>query len=149
MNIKNIMTRDHKNGDLMFAESENAVTNAEWKLATSSFIEFMQAMQHHLGIEEQVLFPAFENATGMVSGPTEVMRMEHEQMRTLLTEMNDAMQQQDSDDYLGFAETLLILMQQHNTKEEQILYNMLDQALPDFAAHWQEQFDNWKKTDVG
>ncbi len=33
------------------------------------------------------------------------------------------------DDYLGYAETLLIMMQQHNLKEENVLYPMCDQHL--------------------
>ena len=36
----------------------------------------------------------------------------------------------NQDDYLGIAETLLIMMQQHNMKEENVLYPMCDQHLP-------------------
>ena len=39
------------------------------------------------------------------------------------------MARKDSDAYLGDADTLLIIMQQHNVKEEQMLYQMADQAL--------------------
>ena len=35
----------------------------------------------------------------------------------------------NTEDYLGQAETLLIMMQQHNMKEENILYPMCDQHL--------------------
>ncbi|NOQ90114.1 MAG: hemerythrin domain-containing protein, partial [Gammaproteobacteria bacterium] len=115
----------------------------DWDTASQAFNEFVQAMERHLGIEEQILFTAFEEETGMVTGPTEMMRMEHEQMRTLFAEMKEAMEQQNSDDYLGAAETLLIMMQQHNMKEEQILYNMMDQRLPDEVNDWQKKFDDW------
>ena len=100
-------------------------------------------MERHLGVEEQELFPAFEEETGILTGPTEMMRMEHEQMRTLFAEMKEAMEQQNSDDYLGAAETLLIMMQQHNMKEEQILYSMMDQRLPEDASYWQKKFQEW------
>ncbi len=65
----------------------------------------------------------------MTEGPTSMMRYEHEQMRSLFAQMSQALQAQRSDDYLGASETLLIMMQQHNAKEEQILYPMLDQML--------------------
>jgi hemerythrin-like domain-containing protein len=145
MNIKEFMARDHKDCDLLFAKAENAASKDDWDTASQAFNEFVQAMERHLGIEEQILFPAFEEETGMATGPTEMMRMEHEQMRTLFDEMKEAMEQQDSDDYLGAAETLLIMMQQHNIKEEQILYNIMDQRLPEDVGHWQEKFENWKK----
>jgi len=66
-------------------------------------------------------------------------------MRSLFSEMKDAIEQNNSDDYLGAAETLLILMQQHNMKEEQILYNMMDQRLPEDVSDWQKKFDDWNK----
>jgi hemerythrin-like domain-containing protein len=65
----------------------------------------------------------------MTSGPTEVMRGEHRQMRDLLAQMEGALAVRDSDTFGGAAETLLILMQQHNMKEENILYPMCDNAL--------------------
>ena len=82
----------------------------------------------------------------MVTGPTEMMRMEHDQMRVLFAEMRDALEKKKNDDYLGIADTLLILMQQHNIKEEQILYNMMDQRLSEDASHWQKKFQDWDKS---
>ena len=143
MNIKQFMAQDHRDCDLLFAKAENAATKDDWAAASQAFNAFIQAMERHFGVEEQVLFPAFEEETGVLTGPTEMMRMEHDQMRTLFAEMKDAMKQQNSDDYLGAAETLLIMMQQHNMKEEQILYNMMDQRLPDDVNDWQKKYDDW------
>ncbi len=55
-----------------------------------------------------------------------VMRDEHVHIRGLIVEMKNDIEQQDADHYLGISETMLILMQQHNTKEEQMLYIMCD-----------------------
>ena len=75
----------------------------------------------------------------MSMGPTQVMRLEHTQMRALLDDANAALNSGELDDYLGQAETLLIMMQQHNMKEENILYPMCDQhlsaELPDVLQH--------------
>ena len=65
----------------------------------------------------------------MSGGPTEMMRYAHEQMRALLAQMREACAARDADAYGGAAETLLMLMQQHNMKEENILYPMCDRAL--------------------
>jgi len=143
MNIKQFMAQDHKDCDLLFAKAENAAAKEDWTTASQAFNEFVQAMERHLGIEEQELFPAFEEETGVVTGPTEMMRMEHDQMRVLFAEMKYAMEQKNSEDYLGIADTLLILMQQHNMKEEQMLYNMMDQHLTVDFSHWKRKFDDW------
>jgi DUF438 domain-containing protein len=84
--------------------------------------------------EEQTLFPAFEARTGMTMGPTQVMRMEHGQMRELIDAAVDALQAGNTDDFFGQTETLLIMMQQHNMKEENVLYPMCDQHLADGSA---------------
>lgn len=139
------MAQDHKKCDLLFAQAENAASTEDWEASGLAFDEFIQAMERHLGVEEQTLFPAFEEETGVLTGPTEMMRMEHDQMRTLFTEMKDALEKQQGDDFLGTADTLLILMQQHNIKEEQILYSMMDQRLPENVSQWQEKFDGWSK----
>lgn len=145
MNIKQFMAQDHKDCDLLFAKAENAASTGDWETAGLAFDEFIQSMERHLGIEEQELFPAFEEETGVVTGPTEMMRMEHDQMRVLFAEMHYALEQKNSDDFLGIADTLLIMMQQHNIKEEQILYNMMDQRLPEDVRDWQQKFEGWDK----
>ena len=145
MNIKQFMAQDHKDCDLLFAKAENAASTGDWETTGLAFDEFIQSMERHFGIEEQELFPAFEEETGVVTGPTEMMRMEHDQMRVLFAEMHYALEQKNSDDFLGIADTLLIMMQQHNIKEEQILYSMMDQRLPEDVKDWQQKFEGWDK----
>ena len=65
----------------------------------------------------------------MLTGPTQVMRSELMQLRLLIQAAQAALQAQDGDDYSGHAETLLIMLQQHNTKEENMLYPMCDRVL--------------------
>jgi len=123
------MSSDHVRCDELFASAEDAVAQSDWDQGLTRFTEFNNAMERHFRMEEEVLFPSIESATGITAGPTEVMRSEHRQMRNLLAQMSMALEHKDQDDYLGCSETLLIIMQQHNTKEEQILYPIADQSL--------------------
>jgi iron-sulfur cluster repair protein YtfE (RIC family) len=120
---------DHRACDEWFAAAEAAVASGRWDTARELFGRLDAAMARHLAMEEEVLFPAFEARTGMRSGPTEVMRMEHAQMRDLLRGMADAVAAGNQDRFLGLSETLNVLMQQHNLKEENMLYPMSDQVL--------------------
>lgn len=132
--ITDVMSADHSHCDDLFSDAEAAAAKPDWAAAARLFTEFRAAMQRHLAAEEDTLFPAFEARTGMSAGPTMVMRSEHEQMRGLMAQMQAAVEQRNSTGYLGLSETLLILMQQHNMKEEQILYPLSDQALGGDAA---------------
>jgi hemerythrin-like domain-containing protein len=127
--ILEFLGNDHRACDELFASAEAAVAKTDWDAARRQFESFQAALAHHLAMEESVLFPAFEARTGMSSGPTEVMRMEHGQMRGLLQDMAHAVADADQQRFLGLSETLNMLMQQHNVKEENMLYPMSDRAL--------------------
>ncbi len=133
--ISEFLSDDHNACDDLFAAAENAVATKDWSKASSDFNNFTAGMRRHFAREEEVLFPAFEARTGMSGGPTFVMRAEHQQINGLLAEMNAALNQSDGKTYLGLSETLLMLMRQHNMKEENILYPMSDQALADEMAN--------------
>jgi hemerythrin-like domain-containing protein len=127
--LTDLLCDEHRDCDAHFARAEAAASRGELDAARSAHAEFVQAMEQHLAAEETVLFPAFESRSGMTGGPTMVMRMEHEQIRGMLAQMQQALADADLNDYLGLAETLNILIQQHNMKEEQMLYPMCDRAL--------------------
>jgi hemerythrin-like domain-containing protein len=124
-----ILPDHHRHCDNLFVAAEDAVQRGDWAAAAAAFGRFHDQMKAHFEAEESLLFPAFESATGMSGGPTQMMRYEHQQMRALLSQLAAACVAHDADGYAGAAETLLTLMQQHNMKEENILYPMCDQAL--------------------
>lgn len=119
----------HKHCDNLFVAAESAVVAADWASAADLLATFHAELEQHFRAEEEVLFPAFEAVTGMTEGPTRMMRSEHAQMRGLLDQMDAALNGQDGSIFSGAAETLLIFMQQHNMKEENILYPMCDRSL--------------------
>ena len=127
--ILDFLGSDHRACDDQFASAESAAAQRSWDSARTLFDRFQAAMEHHLSMEETVLFPAFEARTGNSMGPTQVMRMEHEQMRGLMRDMAGAAAAGDQRAFLGLSETLNMLMQQHNLKEENMLYPMSDQVL--------------------
>lgn len=127
--IRTFMADDHRHCDDLFADAEQAAAKNDAAKALAAFENFRNATLAHFDSEEKTLFPTFEAKTGMTMGPTQVMRMEHAQMRGLLDEAAQALATGDVDAYLGHADTLLIMMQQHNLKEENVLYPMCDQHL--------------------
>lgn len=131
--ISNYLTDDHHHCDVLFSNAEEIVAKADWTESQKEFARFRGALEHHFTMEENELFPAIEQQTGGPMGPTQVMREEHTMMRELLQDMAAALQSEDQEQYLDLSETLLIMMQQHNMKEEQILYPMADQMLDNEA----------------
>jgi len=129
--IPEYMTAKHRECDDVFSEAESAVAQENWSLALEKWQCFSQELSQHFSQEEDTLFPKFEQATGMTAGPTQVMRMEHQQMRALVQDLDNALAKKNKDDYLGLSETLMVMMQQHNMKEEMMLYPMMAQHVSD------------------
>lgn len=132
--ISDTFTRHHQQCDDAYLIAEEAVGKKQWPQAGAGLSTFVEAMRVHFHTEETQLFPAFEEATGMVGGPTAVMRMEHEQLRALLQDLTGAVERKDAEGFAGAGQTLLVLLQQHNLKEENMLYPMCDRAVGGDAA---------------
>jgi NifU-like protein involved in Fe-S cluster formation/hemerythrin len=127
--ISSYLTQDHRACDEEFANMENAVAAEDWAKAEELSNKFSKDLEHHFSMEEEIMFPAFEQKTGMMGGPTAMMRMEHDQMRGVVAQMNTALASKDKNNFFGVSESLMMLMQQHNMKEEQMLYAMADAHL--------------------
>jgi iron-sulfur cluster repair protein YtfE (RIC family) len=132
--LKEFFTLGHRKIDDRWAEVESAAQAGTPSSVTACWEGFRDELLKHLRMEEEVLFPAFEQATGMTTGgPTFVMRSEHDQMRGLLEQMDTSASGDDHDELTDLGDTLLMLIQQHNQKEEHMLYPMAEQAL---EADW-------------
>ena len=132
--LQEFFTLDHRKCDGKWAEVETAAETGDADAVKASWRRFQGELLKHLRMEEEVLFPAFEQATGMTDGgPTFMMRSEHDQMRGLLEQMDAAADAGNHDELDDLGDTLLMLIQQHNQKEEHMLYPMAEQAL---TAEW-------------
>lgn len=91
---------------------------------------FLQRLERHIDMEENLLFPAFEERTGMTAaGPSAQMRAEHEQMQGIFLQMRAAVAAKDAAGYRRASQALLEVLVPHNLKEEQMMYPMLDDAM--------------------
>ncbi len=126
----------HRQCDDLFAALEMAIQQNQMENAQTLFENFKKEVLNHFDLEEQKLFPAFENTTGMRQGPTQVMRQEHAQIRNLIQEMENAIFHGQPEIFFNLSETLLIMTQQHNMKEENVLYPMCEKHL---GANFLEQ----------
>lgn len=133
--LASFFLQDHRDCDADWIAVEKALNQGDAEAGRQAWAAFEKAMIRHFNMEEEVLFPAFETATGMTQGPTAVMRMEHEQMKGLMKQIGAALEANDFDEALDQGDTLLMVIQQHNVKEEGVLYPMSENTL---GAQWDE-----------
>ena len=143
--LTQLLHQEHQECDSRNAIAEEASLSGDLDNARDPVLIAVQENLRHFRIEEELLFPAFEKATGMTGGPTQVMRMEHQQMKGLLEDMRQALLLGNLSRIPKVCETLLFLMQQHNLKEENILYPMMDQHLGNQVETLIEQVKNFPR----
>jgi iron-sulfur cluster repair protein YtfE (RIC family) len=122
---------DHHRLDELFAEY-TSLKDTDSDRAGRRLREFALGLERHMAWEERLLFPLWEAKTGMrETGPTVVMRREHQQIREFLSRMGAALEagaMPASEDDTGLAGVVAV----HNAKEEIMLYPMIDrQSTPE------------------
>lgn len=122
------LSSEHESCDRLFARLAAAIDSGDTVQAQAAYNAFRHAMQRHFAVEDAILFPAFEAGSDAL-GVTHIMRMEHEQMHELVDQLQAALDSGNPQSSAASLGLLSALIQQHNLKEEQMLYPLLERAL--------------------
>ena len=122
--------QDHDRLDALFTTFQEQKRQDVAK-AKEAFAAFKFGLQRHIVWEEDVLFPKWEENSGMAEGgPTQVMRSEHRMIGDCLEAIHRKVQAQDPESDRD-EQLLLDILKSHNMKEERILYPSIDQVISD------------------
>ena len=129
------LATDHRRLDAILAEVRSLVQAGALPQAGTRFTEFQCGLDHHIDVEEQILFPLFEQMTGLRDGgPTFVMRGEHVEIHRLMDDTTAVLQTGDQAQADAALDSLMDVLASHNMKEERVIYPMTDRAAGDDAA---------------
>ncbi len=143
--LAGFFTDDHRDCEAKWAHVEALLDSGDGAALDKAWQHFDQATRRHLAMEEEVLFPAFEGTSGMdQSGPTVVMRQEHRQMRALLDQIGLAIDDGDTEEAFDQGDTLHMLTQQHNIKEEGMLYSIAENVLAEEWPELRQKLENYQ-----
>lgn len=122
--------QDHDRLDALFTTFQEQKRN-DFAKAKEAFVPFKFGLQRHIVWEEDVLFPKWEENSGMAEGgPTQVMRTEHRMIGDCLEAIHQKVQAEDPESDRD-EQRLLEILKSHNMKEERILYPSIDQVISD------------------
>jgi len=126
--------QEHHDCNARWADVEELLATNDIETARPAWVKFDASLRKHIAMEEEVIFPAFEAASGTGDeDSTEMMRMEHQQMVRLLEVIGKAVDTGGTEEAMDAGDQLLILIQQHNAAEE-VFYPRAENLLgPDWA----------------
>jgi iron-sulfur cluster repair protein YtfE (RIC family) len=132
--MSSYLSQDHARCDALFRVALQSVRGARWRQAGLDMAAFQHALERHLLVEERILFPAFERAIGHAVSPTAAMRAEHLRIRAVAQRLSDTAASGDMNAFFKHAEALLLVLHQHDEKEEGVLYPMIERVLAHRSA---------------
>jgi hemerythrin-like domain-containing protein len=120
------LTADHRRLDSILEEVVRLAQAGDAAGALDRFQIFRAGLDRHIDVEEQLLFPMFEERSGVRTGPTLVMRSEHGSIRDAMKLIGTHLSDGALGSALAIVAQLTGLLERHNAKEEKILYPMSD-----------------------
>lgn len=121
---------EHRRLHRVLDELLDTARAAQLDAAAASFAALRRGLQQHIAVEDDMVFPAFEERTGMRdSGPTVTMRREHREIERRLGAIGEALGTKDAGALVGQAAELRALLDDHAHREEGALYPTCDRLL--------------------
>ncbi|SRR5579875_1184861 len=132
--IADFLGKDHQRLRDTWAAGRYAAADCNLKEVRKAFSEFVVGLTLHMRMEEEVLFPAIEQRTGMRdSGPTAAMRAEHTRFKEILGRLTRALEEESCEAISRMLQseptTPEDLFNSHDLREERVLYPMADRLI--------------------
>ena len=127
--ISSFMRADHERLAEVFRQF-SAAREKDMESAKVSFSVLDSEVRRHFDLEEQVLFPLFEEKTGTSSlnSKASVLRIEHKQVLECMCRIKSMLD--DGNLETAYVENrILEIMKSHRDNENNIVYPWLDEAL--------------------
>ena len=123
-NVNEVLVDDHKRIDHLFESLVIGIQdNKALEEQQSLFHIFKMGLLRHLHWEEGVLFPVFDELSGLVSSPTRVLRAQHTELESMISDIEADMASGFDLDYLQVLAQYLAI---HNENEETLLYPAIE-----------------------
>lgn len=129
--VSGYLAWDHDRLDALLDEAAEQVEEGRWADAREPYGVFERGLDRHMRLEEEIVFPLFEARSGIVDGPTAVLREEHRAIRGALALMRGGILDSDAQAFRDGIAFFHTVMPEHDAKEEHFLYPMTDRMLTD------------------
>jgi hemerythrin-like domain-containing protein len=127
--VTSYLSADQARIDALLDPCLRAATQGDFEVARALFRHFESAFMRHLQMEEQVVFPVFEDRTGLLWGPTVTLRAEHRELRRAVAIVQEGLLLASVSRAQEGARLLATLVPDHDGKEKNVFFPMTDRLL--------------------
>ncbi len=145
----NWLHHDHRRYEAVLEDCRVAAEREEWRAARRLFEEFLSHLKLHMRMEEEVVYPAYDQAEGGPQKATQAMRDEHEQIVRLLRDLSWILKTNDSEHFLESLVPLRHAMMEHHEHEEQVFLPMAERVLLDRREEILKKLEEFGEAHAG
>lgn len=89
-----------------------------WRECEDNFELLVGRVKRHMGMEEEVLYPAYEQIPDLPLDPVNVLREDHDNIVRLFSDINKILKMRDSEQLLDVISPLVEALNTHHRNEE-------------------------------
>lgn len=123
------LVHDHSLYEDLLTECQGAVESEDWRSADEIFNKLIKHLKHHMALEEEVLYPAYDATVSHSPAPTEALQDEHDRLVAMVCDIARVIRNRDSEHMLDCLEQLEKAMIIHHEREEDIFLPMASHIL--------------------
>lgn len=131
--ITDCLKADHHRLDQLLEETLAALERGDLGQLRVRFPEYARHLRDHMRFEEEFMFPVVERVLCNAEGPVCVMRRDHQELSDRLVGMAAALYIGAIDAFRDELLSLTLSLENHNGREERVLYPAIDRLLDDGA----------------
>lgn len=125
----NWLLHDHHKYDQMLNECEMAAEMADWKDAVRLFNAFIKDLKLHMQMEDEVIYPLFEQKEADSQSEISELHEEHENLVRLLSDLVSIIKTKNIDHFMDSLVPLHAAMNEHNEHEEDVFQRLGNDTL--------------------
>lgn len=125
----NWLVHDHRKYDEALEDCEIAAEAEDWKTAVKLFSTFVEDLELHMLMEDEVLYPLLEKESGDPNGDLALLSQEHDDLVRLLGDLVYVIKTRDFDHFEESLQPLHKIMVQHNEHEERVFLSLGTESL--------------------
>lgn len=125
----NWLLHDHERYDEALAKCQEVADEGHWDCALKIYQQFVDELKLHMRMEDEVLYPFYEDQYGDPEGEIAYLYTEHDNIARLLHDLAFVIERKDFEHFRDSLKPLQKALNLHNENEEPLFLAMEDHSI--------------------
>ena len=139
---------EHSGFETMLEECIELANLNLWEDCEDVFITFVRSLKVHMAMEEEVLYPAYEQHSDFPQDPVRALRQDHDRLFQLVRDIYQILKSRDSEHFVDAVKPVVVSLHHHHDKEEDFFLPMAGHLLMPYRESIVDELKNFDPTRI-